>query len=80
MRYSVARLVLFLAALGLLYLLGARSFLLVAAALVLSGVVSYYLLRPARVAMGARFAERWRRLNRRIDASARVEDPEDRDS
>jgi hypothetical protein len=73
-RYSLARLGLFLGALGLLYLLGARSFLLVAAAILLSGIVSYYLLTASRVAMGQRLAGTWRSIGARIDRRARAED------
>jgi hypothetical protein len=73
-RYSLARLGLFLGALGLLYLLGARGFLLLATAIVLSGIVSYFLLTAPRVAMGMRLAGAWRSFTARIDRQARAED------
>lgn len=73
-RYSLARLGLFLGALGLLYLLGLRGFLLIAAAIVASGVLSYFLLTAPRVAMGMQLAARWRSRMNQLDRQARAED------
>jgi hypothetical protein len=73
-RYSLARLGLFLGSLGLLYLLGLRDFLLVAMAIVTSGVLSYFLLTAPRVAMGMQLAARWRSRMNQLDRQARAED------
>jgi hypothetical protein len=75
--YTVARLLLFLAVLGVLYLLGARSLLLLALALLLSGLFSFWLLAGPRQAMSAFLADRMHRVNERIDEAAAAEDVEE---
>ena len=55
--YAVGRLAVLAAALGVLYLVGLRSFYLVLAALALSLPLSYFLLRSPRDAMAARFEQ-----------------------
>ena len=49
--YTSARILLFVAALGLLYLAGARGLLLIGLALVISGIVSFIVLSRQRDAM-----------------------------
>ena len=59
--YTLSRLGLFAVALGVLYLIGARSWLLLLLAAVLSGVASYVLLSKQRDALGQRLSRvgRW---------------------
>ncbi|GHE43270.1 hypothetical protein GCM10017673_51820 [Streptosporangium violaceochromogenes] len=56
--YTVSRLGLLVASLGLLYLLGLRQpFILLVAAFLVSGVASYVLLSKQRDAMSERFTK-----------------------
>lgn len=76
--YSIARLLVFLGVAGLLFLSGLRGALLVLAALLGSGLVSYVLLAPQRAAMAIALeralARRPRGFSARIAASAAAED------
>lgn len=72
--YTAARVVLFAVALGLLYLLGARSWLLLLLALLASGLASYILLSRQRDAV-AEVVRAWlRRSGQKLDAAAAAED------
>ena len=72
--YTSARILLFVAALGLLYLAGARGLLLVALALVVSGIVSFVVLSRQRDMMSGALASRLHRFREQIDEGARAED------
>jgi Mn2+/Fe2+ NRAMP family transporter len=75
--YTSARILLFVAAAGLLYLVGARGLLLLGLALLVSGIASYVLLSRQRDAMSGAIASRLsglRGLGRRLDAGTRAED------
>jgi len=72
--YTTARILLFVAAVGLIYLAGARGLLLLALALVVSGVASYVLLSRQRDAMSGALVNRFRTLRERIDQGAKAED------
>ncbi len=72
--YTSARILLFLAALGLLYLVGARGLLLVALALVISGIVSFVVLSRQRDMMSVAITSRLRNVRERLDEGARAED------
>jgi len=79
--YTTARILLFVAVTALLYLAGARGVLLLGAALLISGVVSYVLLSRQRDAMsGALMARLKNRRSRgpgfraRLEEGARAED------
>ena len=79
--YSAARLLLFVAALALLYLVGARGLLLVALALLASGIVSFVVLSRQRDAMSSSLSARLRGMRARfgefgsrIDEGAKAED------
>jgi len=74
LRYTTMRITLFVGSLGILVLLGLRGFASLAAALVLSGVLSYFLLGATRDAMGRRITRRISGWGHRIDAGARAED------
>ena len=66
--YTAARVALFAAAAGVLYLLGARGLLLVALAVLLSGLVSLVLLSRQRDKMSASVVAAARRGRRTIEA------------
>ena len=72
--YTAARLLLFVAALGLLYLAGARRLMLVGLALVASGIVSFVVLSRQRDAMSGALFSRFRQFRSRLDEGARAED------
>jgi Protein of unknown function (DUF4229) len=72
--YTTARILLFVAAAGLLYLAGARGILLLAVALLVSGVASYILLSRQRDAMAGALTTRFAALRSRLDAGAKAED------
>jgi hypothetical protein len=75
MRYSVFRLALFAVAVGLLWLVQVRGLLLVALAVLISGLASYALLQRERDAMSARVAEvSARRKARATERAAREDD------
>ncbi|HEY9243060.1 MAG TPA: DUF4229 domain-containing protein [Streptosporangiaceae bacterium] len=82
--YTTARLLLFVAATGLLYLAGARGLLLLGLALLVSGIASYVLLSRQRDrmsgALSARLAGARGRVSefrRRLDAGTQAEDVDD---
>lgn len=72
--YTTARILLFVAAAGLIYLAGARGALLLVLALLASGAASYILLSRQREAMAGTLFSRVRSLRARIDAGAKAED------
>ena len=72
--YTTARILLFVAATGLIYLAGARGLLLLGLALVVSGAASYILLSRQRDAMAGALTRRLGSVRSRIDAGAQVED------
>ena len=72
--YTTARILLFVAAVGLIYLAGARGLLLLALALVVSGAASYILLSRQRDVMSGALVNRFRTLRSRIDEGAKAED------
>jgi hypothetical protein len=77
--YTSARILLFVAAAGLLYLVGARGLLLLGLALLVSGIASYVLLSRQRDVMSSAITSRLqglRGLGRRLDAGTRAEDDE----
>jgi hypothetical protein len=74
MRYTVFRLALFAVALGLLWLVHVRGLLLVALAVLISGLASYALLQRERDAMSVRVAAANSRRKARAAARAARED------
>ncbi len=74
--YTAARILLFAAVAGLLYLAGARGVLLIALALVVSGVASYIVLSRMRDSMAGAISRRIESVRSRIDAGTRAEDNE----
>ena len=72
--YTAARILLFVAATGLIYLAGARGLLLLGLALLLSGAASYVLLSRQRDAMAGALSRRLASFRSRLDAGTRAED------
>jgi Mn2+/Fe2+ NRAMP family transporter len=72
--YTAARILLFAVALGLIYLAGARGVLLLALALLASGVASYVLLSRMRDTMAGAITRRIDSVRSRLDAGSRAED------
>jgi Mn2+/Fe2+ NRAMP family transporter len=72
--YTTARILLFVAATGLLYLVGARGLLLLGLALLVSGAASYILLSRQRDAMAGALGRRLGSFRDRLDTGASVED------
>ncbi|MBB6175050.1 outer membrane murein-binding lipoprotein Lpp [Nocardiopsis mwathae] len=75
--YTASRLLLFAVALGVLYLLGARDFLALALAFLISGLVSYVLLSQQRDAMSTVVADglaKMRGMGDRLEEGASKED------
>lgn len=80
--YTLSRVLLFVATLGVLYLLGARGFLAIALAVLVSGLVSFVLLSRQRDALsGAVTAliRRSREFGQRLDDGAAAEDDAEAD-
>ncbi len=72
--YTTARILLFVASVGLIYLAGVRGLLLLVLALLASGAVSYILLSRQRDAMAGALTSRLSSFRRRLDAGAKAED------
>jgi NADH:ubiquinone oxidoreductase subunit 2 (subunit N) len=72
--YTGVRLLLFVVAVGLIYLAGARGLLLIALALLVSGIASYVLLSRMRDKMAGSISNRIDSVRSRLDEGSRVED------
>lgn len=72
--YTVLRFGLFIVVFGLLLLAGARGFLLLALAIAISGVISYFALNSQRTAMAGAIGRRVTTFKDRLDAGTRAED------
>jgi uncharacterized protein DUF4229 len=72
--YTTARILMFVAAVGLIYLAGVRGLLLLALALLASGAASYVLLSRQRDAMAGALTGRLTSFRRRLDTGAKSED------
>ena len=75
--YTAARLALFGATAGVLYLAGARGFLLLALAILISGIVSFVLLSRQRDAISAAVSERVAYLRQSFAEGAAREDDDE---
>jgi len=74
LKYTTLRLLLFVAAAALLYLVGLRGFLLLIVALLVSGMVSLVVLSRSRDDVSSAISHRVSEVNRRIDERAAAED------
>jgi Protein of unknown function (DUF4229) len=72
--YTVLRFSLFIAVFGLLWVAGVRGILLLALAILISGVLSYFLLNNQRAAMSGAISRRLTDFRERLDAGTRAED------
>ena len=72
--YTVLRFGLFIVAFGVLYAAGVRSILLLGGAILISGVVSYFVLTPQRNAMSNALSKRVTGFRDRLDSGTRSED------
>ena len=72
--YTIARLGLFVASVILLGALGVDGLMMWAGGILLSGVVSFFLLSSMRSAFGAQVESALAGINKRIDDAARKED------
>jgi hypothetical protein len=72
--YTFARLALFGATAGVLFLAGARGFLLLALAILISGIISFVLLSRQRDAVSSSVTQRAARMRENLAAGAARED------
>jgi len=72
--YTLARLLVFAAVAGVLYLVGARGFLLVLIALIISGLLSFVLLDRLRDRVSERVSNRLDAARERRERAAAEED------
>jgi sensor domain CHASE-containing protein len=72
--YSLSRLALFAATAGVLFLVGFRGFLVLALAILISGVISLVLLSRQRDAVSSAVTERASRIQRGLAEGAARED------
>ncbi|MEP7026145.1 MAG: DUF4229 domain-containing protein [Actinomycetota bacterium] len=72
--YTSARILLFVGALLVLYFAGARGALLLALAIVVSGVISLVVLSRQRDQMSGAIVTRFRDMRTRLDEGAKAED------
>jgi cell division protein FtsW (lipid II flippase) len=72
--YTTLRLAIFAAALGLLYVAGARGILLLAVAAVVSAIISFVLLARQREAMAGTISRRVTGFRERLDEGTKAED------
>lgn len=63
LKYTAARILVFLAFLVVFYLLGLREFTLVIVALLVSGIVSLFVLNSTREAAASKLAKLFKRTN-----------------
>jgi cell division protein FtsW (lipid II flippase) len=74
MFYTILRFGLFIVVFGVLYAAGARSYLLLALSILVSGLLSYFVLSPQRAAMSGAISKRVTDFRDRLDAGTRAED------
>ncbi|MFB9836300.1 DUF4229 domain-containing protein [Actinoallomurus acaciae] len=72
--YTLSRLALFAATVGVLFLVGARGFLLLALSILISGVISFVLLSRQRDAVSSSVTERAGRIRQNLAEGAARED------
>lgn len=72
--YTGMRILLLVATAGLAYALGMRGFLLILVAFLVSGVISFFVLRMPREQLGNSIGGYFKRINAKIDAATAAED------
>ncbi len=74
--YTIARILLFVVVVGVLYLVGARGLPLLGLAVLISGLASFIVLSRHRDAMAGAISSRIGNLRQRLDEGTRAEDDE----
>jgi hypothetical protein len=72
--YTIARILLFVVVLGVLYLVHVRGVLLLGLAVLVSGLISFFLLSRYRDAMSGAITARIGNFRQRLDEGTRAED------
>ncbi len=72
--YTLARLAVLAASFGVLYVAGARGILLIVLAVLVSGLISYWLLSGLRDRLTVSVQARAQRINDRMEAATTAED------
>ncbi|HUA29262.1 MAG TPA: DUF4229 domain-containing protein [Streptosporangiaceae bacterium] len=72
--YTVARILIFAALFGLLWVIGVRGFALFGLALIISGILSFVVLSRQRDAMSGAITSRIGNFRQRFDEGTRAED------
>jgi hypothetical protein len=72
--YTTLRFGLFIVVAVVLYAAGVRSFLWLALSILISGVLSYFVLSPQRAAMSGAISKRVTDFRDRLEAGTRAED------
>jgi ABC-type transport system involved in cytochrome bd biosynthesis fused ATPase/permease subunit len=72
--YTIARILLFVVVLGVLYLVHVRGVLLLGLAVLVSGLISFFLLSRYRDAMSGAITARMGNFRQRLDEGTRAED------
>jgi Mn2+/Fe2+ NRAMP family transporter len=74
--YTVARILIFAATFGLLWLVGVRGFAVFGLALIISGILSFVVLSRQRDVMSGALTSRLGNFRQRLDEGTRAEDDE----
>jgi Mn2+/Fe2+ NRAMP family transporter len=72
--YTVARILIFAALFGLLWLIGVRGFAVFGLALIISGIISFVVLSRQRDVMSGSISARIGNFRQRLDEGTRAED------
>jgi hypothetical protein len=72
--YTIARILLFVAVLGVLYLVGSRGLPLLGLAVLISGLASYFVLSRHRDRMAGAISSKLGDFRERLDEGTRAED------
>ena len=74
--YTAARILIFVALFGLLWVIGVRGFALFGLALIISGIISFVVLSRQRDVMSGAITSRIGNFRQRLDEGTRAEDDE----
>jgi Mn2+/Fe2+ NRAMP family transporter len=72
--YTAARILIFVALFGLLWVIGVRGFALFGLALIISGIISFVVLSRQRDVMSGAITSRIGNFRQRLDEGTRAED------
>lgn len=74
LRYTALRFLVFLAVAALLWIVGLRDFILLLAALLISGVISWFVLNRSRGQVSTALVDRQRKIKERLAGKKAAED------